>query len=40
MDHSAFPSPFCYWGQTSDSITLLVDLKNVSVSGGLFTFFR
>lgn len=30
MDHSAFPSPFCYWGQTSDSITLLVDLKNVS----------
>ena len=24
-------SPFVYWGQTSDSITLIIDLKNVKV---------
>ena len=23
--------PFVYWGQTSDSITLAIDLKNVQV---------
>lgn len=31
MLNSITLSPFVYWGQTSDSVTLIVDLKNVKV---------